>query len=373
MASTPRDYYEVLGVPKNADADTIKKSYRKLAMQFHPDKNPGNKEAEDKFKEAASAYEVLSDPQKRAQYDRFGHAAFQGGGGSGGFRSNDDIFSAFGDIFEDFFGGGMGGGRGGRGRSRNASREGSDLRYICEIKLQDVITGAERDVEFDTEENCESCNGAGSEKGTQPEVCNTCGGSGQVVRAQGFFSVATTCPNCQGTGSIIKNKCKGCSGRGRNRAHRKIRVKIPAGVDSGTQLRVAGEGEGGYRGGPNGDLFVELRVQDNPKYERDGLQLHTRTEVSYIKALLGGEVEVDSLDGKQKLEIPSGTAHGDRVKLENLGVPSLRSKDKRGDMIYHINIEIPKKLDKEEDRLLREIAALKGETVTAQKKRGLFS
>lgn len=361
------DYYEVLGVEKTSDQDTIKKAYRKLAMQFHPDKNPGDKEAEEKFKVAASAYEILGNAEKRAKYDRFGHAAFQQGGG-GGFHNTDDIFSSFSDIFGDFFGGRQQGGA--RGRRSNGPARGSDLRYICEIELKEVITGLERDLEFDTEDACKECDGSGAEKGSETETCPTCRGAGQVVASQGFFSVATTCPTCHGGGKIIRNPCKHCQGKGRVRAGRKIRVNIPAGVDNGTQLRVTGEGEGGHRGGPAGDLYVEIRVKENDRFERHGLDVLSHVEVSYVHALLGAEIEVETFEGKDKITIPHGTNSGDRIRLEKKGIPSLRGNG-RGSLYYEIAVTVPKKLSKEEDRLLREIAKIRGEEVSPAKK-GLF-
>lgn len=361
----PRDYYEVLGVARDADADAIKKSYRKLAMQFHPDKNPGDKAAEDKFKEAATAYEVLGNAEKRMKYDRFGHQAFQQGGG---FQNAEDIFANFSDIFGDFFGGG-----GGRQRSRarsNGPSRGADLRYICEIELKEVITGLEKDIEFDTEESCSECTGTGSAKGSETETCPSCRGAGQVVSQQGFFTVATTCPTCHGSGKIIRNPCKKCQGKGRTKVSRKIRVNIPAGVDTGTQLRVTGEGEGGHRGGPSGDLYVELRVADDDTFERHGLDLLARLEVSYIQALLGSEIEVDTFDGKQKLTVPAGSNTGERIRLEKMGIPSLRGGG-RGSIYYEVEVAVPKKLSKDEEKLLREIAKARGEKVLAPKK-GFF-
>jgi molecular chaperone DnaJ len=364
--SEQEDYYEVLGVSRSADQDTIKKAYRKLAMQFHPDKNPGDKEAEEKFKKAATAYEILGNAEKRAKYDRFGHAAF-GQGAAGGFHNAEDIFASFGDIFGDFFGGGMGRNR----RSRNTGpARGSDLRYICEIQLKDVITGIEKDIEFDTEDSCKTCDGSGAEKGSQAETCPTCRGAGQIVSTQGFFSVATTCPGCQGSGKIIRNPCKSCQGRGRVRASRKIRVNIPAGVDTGTQLRVSGEGEGGHRSGPSGDLYVEIRVRDDDSFERHGLDLLGRTEVSYLQALLGTEIEVETFEGKESVVIPAGTNTGDRIRLEKKGIPSLRGNG-RGSIYYEVSVEVPKKLAKDEERLLREIAKVRGESVLEPKK-GFF-
>lgn len=366
-----RDYYEILGVPRDADPDVIKKAYRKLAMQFHPDKNPGNKEAEEKFKEAAGAYEVLSDPQKRAQYDRFGHSAFSGGrGGGAGFQDVDDIFSHFGDIFGDFFGGGMGGGARQR-RSRNEPRRGADLRYVTEISLKDVVFGLEKEIEFDTEKNCDDCKGAGAEKGSQVSACDTCGGSGQVVRQQGFFAMASTCPACHGQGTVIKNPCKSCKGKGRKPEHRKIRLNIPPGVDTGTRLRVATEGEGGYMGGPPGDLFVEIRVKQHNFFERREDDLVGELSLPYLQMLLGAQVEVPTVTGTTSLEIPKCTQPGDNVKLPGEGLPSLRG-SRRGDIYFHISVKFPEKLSKDEEKLLREIAKSQGLSVSSESG-GFFS
>ena len=367
MATTKLDYYEVLGCEKTADGDTIKKSYRKLAMQFHPDKNPGNKEAEDKFKEAAEAYEILGNAEKRAKYDRFGHQAF--GQGGAGFSDVDDVFANFSDIFGDLFGGGQARGRGGRQRSNGPAR-GADLRYICEIELKDVITGLERDIEFETDESCLECHGSGAEKGTDAEVCPACRGAGQVIAQQGFFSVATTCPTCQGAGRIIKSPCKVCQGRGRTRTKRKIRVNIPAGVDTGTQLRVTGEGEGGHRNGPAGDLYVEIRVKEHKVFERHGLDLLAPLEISYLQALLGAEIEVTTLDGDDKVMVPAGTNANERLRVKEKGIPSLRGGG-RGSLYFDVQVEVPKKLSKDEEKLLREIATLKKEDVLPPKK-GFF-
>lgn len=367
-----QDFYEILGVPRDADQDTIKKAYRRLAMQHHPDKNPGNKEAEEKFKLAASAYEVLGDPEKRSKYDRFGHAAFQNGGrggGYGGFQDVEDVFASFGDIFGDFFGGGGPRGSSRRSRSQGPTR-GSDLRYVCEISLKDVITGLEKDIEFDTDESCKTCSGTGAKEGTRPETCATCRGAGQVVTSQGFFSMATTCPACRGSGQIVRDPCAGCSGQGRSKVHRRIRVSIPAGVDTGTQLRVTSEGEGGYRGGPPGDLYVQIQVKEDDRFERHGLDLLGQVKISYLQALLGAEVEVPTVDGKEKVVIPAGTADGERVRLEKKGIPSLRGGG-RGSIFYEVEIEIPRKLKKDEEKLLREIAKVRGESVLTGKK-GLF-
>lgn len=355
--SHQRDFYEVLGVSKDADQDSIKKAYRKLAMQFHPDKNPDNPDAEEKFKEAAAAYEVLSDTEKRARYDRFGHQAFSGGGGQQGFHNVDDIFAQFGDIFGDFFG--MGGGRS-RRRDPNQPRKGADLRYVLEIGLDNVVNGIEKEIEYDCDESCKECHGSGAEKGSTVETCSTCGGQGQVIRAQGFFQMATTCPSCHGQGQTIKHKCKSCRGSGRTSKHRKIRVTIPAGVDSGTRLRVSGEGEGGYKGGPAGDLYVEIRVRDHEIFERRDNDLIAELKVSYIKAILGGELEVPTVTGKESLNVPKGSQVGELIKLAGHGIPTLRG-GRRGDIYYQINIEIPKKLNSEEEKLLQKIAEIRSE------------
>ncbi len=361
---TPRDFYEILGVPKDSDQDTIKKAYRKLAMQYHPDRNPGDKASEDKFKEAAGAYEVLSDAQKRAAYDRFGHQAFSGGGGGPQFQNMDDIFSSFGDIFSDFFGAqGGAGGMGGQRQSRTGPRRGADLRYICEIDLEDVLKGLEREIEFDTELNCEVCDGSGAEKGSAAEACTTCRGSGQVVSRQGFFTMATTCPTCRGEGRIIKNKCKSCKGQGRKSTHKKIRVTVPAGVDTGTRLRVTGEGEGGYKNGTAGDLYVELRVREHDIFQREGDHLYAKIQVSYLQALLGAEIEVPVLDGKAQLQVPSCTQPDQILSLKGQGLPSLRS-GRRGDIQFEVLVEFPTKLKEEEHQLLSQIAEIKGVSVS---------
>ncbi len=363
--ATPRDYYEILGVSKDSDQDTIKKAYRKLAMQYHPDRNPGDKASEEKFKEAAGAYEVLSDAQKRAAYDRFGHQAFGGGGGPQ-FQNMDDVFSSFGDIFSEFFGAQGQGQGGGQRQSRTGPRRGSDLRYICEIQLEDVLKGLEREIEFDTEQNCEVCDGSGAEKGSSAETCTTCRGSGQVVTRQGFFTMATTCPTCRGEGRIIKNKCKSCKGQGRKSAHKKIRVTVPPGVDTGTRLRVTGEGEGGYKNGPSGDLYVEIRVREHDIFEREGENLYAKIQVSYLQALLGAEIEVPILDGKAKLEVPSCTQPDQVLSLKGQGLPSLRS-GRRGDIQFEVLIEFPTKLKEEEHKLLSQIAEIKGVSVSKEK------
>jgi molecular chaperone DnaJ len=361
-------YYEILGVEKTADGEIIKKAYRKLAMQFHPDKNPGDKAAEEKFKQAAEAYGILSDPDKRSKYDRFGKAAFSGGGGFGGgqgFADVNDIFSHFGDIFSDFFG--SSGGQQRQRTSRTSPRRGSDLRYVTEITLKDVVQGVERDIEFDTDDNCEVCNGVGAEKGTAPVTCTTCGGQGQVVRQQGFFTMASPCPNCAGEGTIIKNPCKKCRGKGRVEQHRKINLNIPAGVDNGTRLRVTGEGEGGYRGGPSGDLYVEVVVKEDPRFRRQGDHLLSEVPVDYLQVLLGGSVEVPTVTGTTSVEIPAGTQVGDNLKVTGQGVPSLRG-NRRGDLFLTVSVEFPHKVSGKEKELLRQLADVRGIELEATEK-----
>jgi molecular chaperone DnaJ len=371
--SAKRDYYEILSVEKTADGDTIKKSYRKLAMQYHPDRNPGDDVAEEKFKEAAEAYEILSNADKRAQYDRFGHQAFQGAGrgGGGGFNDMNDIFSQFGDVFGDIFGGGDGFSQSrNSSRTHNAVRKGSDLRFITEIEMAEVIVGKEQQIEFDTEANCGDCNGSGAAKGSSVTTCKICSGSGQVVRQQGFFTMASTCPNCQGSGETIETPCKTCKGRGRTQVKRKIKVNIPAGVDNGTRLRVANEGEGGYRGGNNGDLFVEIRVKEDEVFERQGDHLFAELDVPYTQFLIGGELTTDALDGDVEIEIPKNSKPGDRIKVSGRGMPSLRG-SRRGDLYFSLNVEFPKKMSAEEEKLVRQIAEL-NKTKADAKKKGFF-
>lgn len=356
------DFYQVLGVTRDADQTAIKKAYRKMAMQFHPDKNPGDKQAEEKFKEAARAYEVLGNPEKRARYDRFGHAGVDGFQGGAGFSDINDIFDAFGDIFGDFFGGGAGR----SARQRNSPRRGRDLRYFLEIDLKDVMLGAQRSIDFQAEMSCETCGGTGAQAGSQPEPCRLCGGAGQVIRRQGFFSMATTCHECHGKGQIIANPCPDCEGRGRVEKPRSLSINVPPGVDNGTQLRLSGEGEGGYLNGPQGDLYVEIRVKDFPGISRQEEHLIGHMEISYLQAILGAEVEFDSVVDTETVKVPRGTSSGDQIKLAGKGLPTLRG-NRRGDLFVEIAVKMPKKLSKKEEELLREIAAAKGETVAEGK------
>lgn len=357
-----QDYYEVLGVTKSASADEIKKAYRKMAMLYHPDKNPDNKEAEEKFKVAAEAYEVLSDPQKKAKYDQYGHAAFgggMGGGGPSGFQDVSDIFDHFGDIFGDFFGGQAGGGQ--RRRSqKNGPKRGADLRYFLDISLKESYIGVSKEINFEAERDCSTCEGSGAKKGSKPETCSYCGGTGQLVQKQGFFSFATTCHHCDGSGQMIKDKCKSCSGTGRENFQRKISVNVPAGISDGTQLRVSGEGDRGHKGGSQGDLYAVIRVQEDPHFYRDGLDLISQIEVSYLEAILGTDKKIQTFDGEKTLTIPAGTSPNDILRLKKKGFPSLRSGGGVGDLKFYVKVEIPKSLEANEEKALREIAKTKG-------------
>jgi molecular chaperone DnaJ len=351
-----RDYYEVLGLSRGASAQEIKKAYRAQAMKYHPDRNPGNTDAEDKFKEASEAYEVLADDEKRKIYDAYGHAGLSGQGFEG-FADVNDIFSSFGSIFEDFFGFSGGGGP----RSRRP-RKGADLRYDLVLEFEEAAFGVEKTIEYDRETVCEKCEGARAEPGGK-KTCPTCGGAGQVRRTQGFFSVATTCPTCHGEGETVTNPCKNCKGRGKVLEKKKVSVKIPSGVDQGVRLRIGGEGQGGSRGGPNGDLFVFLQVKDSPHFERDGSDLiHTKT-ISMSQAALGATLEVPTLEGETTtLEVPAGVQHGHRLTIPGQGIPRLRGVG-RGDLYVEISVAIPTKLSKEQRELLEQFAEVSGENV----------
>ena len=289
-----RDYYDILGVPRQSGEEEIKKSYRQLALKFHPDRNPGNKEAEEKFKEAAEAYEVLHDPQKRRLYDAYGHEGLRGSGFNG-FSGFEDIFSSFGDIFQDFF---SFGGFGGQTRQRTAARPGDDLLFTLDLSFEEAVSGTEKETEIDTFALCSHCNGSGAEPGTRETTCPACQGAGQVVQAQGFFRISTSCARCQGTGKVLVSPCRQCQGQGRMRNRKRVLVKVPAGVDSGTRLRLRGEGESGYRGGPAGDLYVKIEVAPHPHIERDGDNLYTKIPISFMQAILGDTVEIPTLNGE---------------------------------------------------------------------------
>lgn len=354
-----QDYYDILGVQKNASADELKKAYRKKAMQYHPDKNPGNKEAETKFKELNEAYEVLKDEQKRAAYDRFGHAAFENGGrggmgGMGGGAGFDP--GAFGDIFEEMFGDFMGGMGGRRGGGSTGAQRGSDLRYTLEISLEQAFKGTKATLNLPVLSECESCHGSGAEPGTSVETCPTCAGRGAVRTQSGFFTVERPCPTCSGQGKITKNPCKSCGGQGRKRKERKLEVNIPAGVDDGTRIRLSGEGEAGLRGGPAGDLYVDIALKPHRLFRRDDAHLFCRVPVSMVTAALGGSVEVPTIDGKRvKMNIPAGTQSGSQMRLGGKGMSVLRSAA-RGDMYVEIAVETPVNLSKRQKELLQEFS-----------------
>lgn len=348
-----RDYYEVLGISRTASDVEIKAAYRKLAIQHHPDKNPDDHTAEEKFKEAAEAYSVLSDAQKRAAYDRFGHAGVGAGAGGGGFNpgfSNiEDIFDLFG--FGDMFGGQRG------GSSRTSAQRGADLRYDLEITLEEAALGKDEKLRIPRLEKCDECDGKGTEKGTQPEACGNCGGSGQTRYQQGFFSVMRTCPNCSGRGQIIKSPCQNCRGAGRIEKEKTLEVKIPAGVETGSRLRVSGEGEGGINGGPAGDLFVVIHVAEHEIFERQGANLYSAVPISFAQAALGAEIEVKTLDGVENLKIPPGTQTGTVFRIKSKGMPALGGRGK-GDLFVAVTLITPKTLTKEQRKLLEKLAEI---------------
>lgn len=359
-----RDYYEVLEVTKTATVEEIKKSYRQQALKYHPDRNRGDKEAEEKFKEAAEAYEVLSDSEKRQLYDRFGHAGLQQSGFTG-FRDFDDIFSSFGDIFEEFFGFGA------RGGQRQRVRRGADLRYDLPIDFMDAVSGREMEIEVSRHEPCLECSGLGTKGGSQPSICKTCGGRGQVTRSQGFFSISTTCPTCQGSGSVITDPCPSCRGVGRLLKPKKLAIKIPPGVETGSRLRLQAEGEPGDPGAPPGDLYVIIHVKQHETFHRQEDDVIVGVPITYTQAALGGPVEIPTLDGPESMDVPAGTQTGKEFKLSGKGIPHLRGRG-RGDLRVIVYIETPTKLSKEEEELLRRLAELEGVKV-ASKKKGFFS
>jgi len=347
---TKRDYYEVLGVGRDATGDEIKAVYRKLALKYHPDRNPGDQSAEEKFKEAAEAYDVLRDAQKRDIYNQFGHRGLEGSGFSG-FRGFDDIFSSFGDIFEDFFG------FGGNRSARSRSNRGTDLRYDLELDFMEAARGVDTQIEVEKEQVCSACSGSGCAPGTFPEKCRYCGGSGQVSRNQGFFTVRTTCPGCNGNGQTIPNPCTGCRGSGKEQVRKKVAVKIPAGVDNGSRLRLTGEGEAGMYGGPPGDLYIFIHVRPHEFFHRENTDILCQIPLSFVQAALGDTISVPTLNGKKSLEIPKGTQPGDILRLQGEGIPSLRN-GKRGDQIVQVLVKTPIHLSKKQESLLREFAKL---------------
>jgi molecular chaperone DnaJ len=341
-----KDYYRILGVQRNATEDEIKKAYRKLAMQYHPDRNPGDKDAEEKFKLGSEAYEILRDPEKRDVYDRYGVEGLRGTGFTG-FRGFEDIFSSFGDIFEDFFGFGTG------QRRRSAPRAGADLRYDLRIAFLDAAFGKEMEIDIPSSTTCEACQGTGARAGTTASACPQCRGTGQVTRAQGFFTISTTCPQCQGQGRIVPSPCKECRGLGKVRRTKRLQIKIPPGVDTGSKLRLRGEGEEGERGGPPGDLFVVIQVDNHDFFERSGDEVLCQVPISFIQAALGAEIEVPTLSGQKTLAVPKGTESGELIKLRGEGFPRLRGNG-RGDQIVQIVVKTPKNLTARQEELLRE-------------------
>jgi molecular chaperone DnaJ len=341
-----KDYYKILGVSRDATEEEIKRSYRKIAMQYHPDRNPGNKEAEEKFKIASEAYEVLSDPEKREIYNHYGIEGLKGTGFTG-FRGFDDIFSAFGDIFEDFFGFGT------TYKRRTKARPGADLRYDLKISFYDAAFGKETEIEIPKEVLCDICNGTGAKPGTHPAICPNCKGTGKVTRSQGFFTISTTCSQCRGGGKFIPHPCKECRGLGRVKVNKKIQIKLPPGVDTGSKLRIRGEGEEGERGGPPGDLFVFLYVEPHDFFSRDGDDIICQIPISFTQAALGSEIEIPTLNGKRNLSIPKGTEGGEIFKIKGEGFPKLRGYG-RGDQVVQIVVKTPKSLTKRQEELLRE-------------------
>lgn len=346
-----RDYYEILGVTRDAGDDEIKKAYRKLAMKHHPDRNPDSPNAEEKFKEAKEAYEVLSDPQKRGAYDQYGHAGVdpQGGFGGGGGQGFGNFSDAFGGIFDEIFGNR---GQGGGGRS-NVYR-GADLRYNLEITLEQAAHGTETKIRIPTMEGCDACHGSGAKPGTQPSTCPTCGGSGQVRLQQGFFSIQQTCPKCHGTGRFIPDPCHSCHGTGRVKQHKTLAVKIPAGVDEGDRIRLSGEGEHGVNGGPPGDLYVQIHLKPHSVFSRNHNDLHCEMPISFTTAALGGEIEIPTLDGVAKIKVPPETQSGRTFRLRGKGIKGVRSHS-YGDLLCQVMVETPVKLTERQKELLREL------------------
>jgi molecular chaperone DnaJ len=366
-----RDYYDVLGVDKSASADDMKKAYRKLAMKYHPDRNPDDADAEQKFKELNEAYEVLKDDQKRAAYDRFGHAAFEGGGpgGGGGFHGFGGA-GGFSDIFEEMFGEFMGGGR--RGGGGRANTRGADLRYNMDITLEEAFAGKKTTVNVPTSVACDTCSGSGAKPGTQPKSCSTCGGMGRVRAQQGFFTIERTCPACQGQGKVIADPCGDCGGAGRVRRDKTLEVTIPAGVEDGTRIRLAGEGEAGLRGGPPGDLYIFLSVAPHRLFQREGANIQCRVPIPMTTAALGGAIEVPSIDGgRAKVNIPAGTQTGTQFRLRGKGMSVLRS-SARGDMFIQAVVETPMNLTRRQKELLEEFARENGDDATSPESHGFF-
>ena len=378
MAETKRDYYEVLGVPKDADEAALKKAYRVLAKKYHPDANPGDKEAEAKFKEASEAYSVLSDPEKRRKYDQFGHAAFEGGaGGAGGYGGFDFNGADMGDIFGDIFGDFFGGGRSAYGRSSNGPMRGANLRTGVRITFEEAIFGCEKEIELTLKDECPKCHGTGAKPGTSPVTCPKCNGKGKIVYTQqSFFGQVQnvqTCPDCRGTGKIVKEKCPDCYGTGYISSKKKIQVKIPAGIDNGQSIRIAGKGEPGTNGGERGDLLVEVTVSRSPVFMRQETAIFSTVPISFATAALGGPIKIKTVDGEVEYEVKPGTQTDTKVRLRGKGVPSLRTKNIRGDHYVTLVVTVPEKLTEEQKEALKHFDdAMKGISSEPKKKRGLF-
>lgn len=358
-----RDYYEILGATRGASAEELKKAYRTKAKELHPDRNSDNPNAEAQFKEVNEAYEVLKDADKKAAYDRYGHAAFEGGGGRGGpgAAGQGDFASAFSDVFEDLFGDFMGGQRGGPGGARSRAQRGSDLRYNLRVTLEEAFTGAQKTINVPGSTACEACRGSGAEGGAEPVTCPTCSGMGKVRAQQGFFTVERTCPTCSGAGRIVKNPCKSCHGAGRIERERALSVNIPAGVETGTRIRLTGEGEAGMRGGPSGDLYIFIEVREHAIFQRDGIHLFCRVPVTFTAAALGGEVEVPTIEGgRSRVRVPAGAQTGKQMRLRAKGMPALRGGG-TGDMLIELAVETPVNLTARQKELLREFEALSSE------------
>ena len=378
MAETKRDYYEVLGVPKDADEAALKKAYRVLAKKYHPDANPGDKEAEAKFKEASEAYSVLSDPEKRRKYDQFGHAAFEGGaGGAGGYGGFDFNGADMGDIFGDIFGDFFGGGRSAYGRSSNGPMRGANLRTGVRITFEEAIFGCEKEIELTLKDECPKCHGTGAKPGTSPVTCPKCNGKGKIVYTQqSFFGQVQnvqTCPDCRGTGKIVKEKCPDCYGTGYISSKKKIQVKIPAGIDNGQSIRIAGKGEPGTNGGERGDLLVEVTLSRSPVFMRQETSIFSTVPISFATAALGGPIKIKTVDGEVEYEVKPGTQTDTKVRLRGKGVPSLRNKNIRGDHYVTLVVTVPEKLTEEQKEALKRFDdAMKGISPEPKKKRGLF-
>jgi molecular chaperone DnaJ len=355
-----RDFYEVLGVPKGTSAEDLKKAYRTKAKELHPDRNSDNPNAEAQFKEVNEAYDVLKDADKKAAYDRYGHAAFEGGMGGARGGGNADFASSFSDVFEDLFGDFMGRG-GGSGSGRNRAQRGSDLRYNLRVSLEEAFKGVQKTINVPSSVTCDTCRGTGAEGGSEPVTCPTCSGMGKVRAQQGFFTVERTCPTCSGAGQIVKNPCKVCGGAGRVERERALSVNIPAGVETGTRIRLAGEGEAGMRGGPSGDLYIFIEVREHPIFQRDGVNLFCRVPVTITTAALGGEVEVPTIDGgKSRVKVPQGAQTGKQMRLRAKGMPALRGGGV-GDMLIEMAVETPVNLTARQKELLREFEKLSEE------------